>query len=206
MEDSPDPGILIDADSLITGKIDRLFESLDARDFVATQFCNQLIHSRAISRRLGIIKTKYAGKLDVHLVDEALSGPYCGLNVGVFGCRPGSPVVSDWYDWTMACRDTFIPDEMTLNLLQARWIPAGEMIVVDGRYNASPKDWKDPPNDVRIWHGHGNSFTKEGKAPRAAAMWRPHFERALEANLGGMKDWIEDCGNKHIPEAKYNGR
>jgi len=47
--------------------------------------------------------------------------------------------------------------------------------------------------DIRLIHWHGSKHC--GKR-ESADVWRGHFLRAMEANVGGLKEWAGQCDKR----------
>lgn len=190
--DDYEAGILFDADTLITGPVEELFRGVEEFGFVATQFNQWTTRGPIMQRRIKNLRR--CPEVDQELVEDVLRRPYPAFNVGVFASNPKSPVLPEWYEWTMAAKWTFIGDEVALQPLQVKHVPKRRMVVADGRFNHSPK--VEPARPVHVWHGHGNCFTKEEKSPVGVSMWYPLYRKAVEENLGGIAEWKDHCKHR----------
>lgn len=200
-----DSCLYLDADLLINGNLDYMFEMSEKYGFCATQFCNwdmtcSIAYNR-VKRLIGI------EGIDQYMVKQALRSTEVSFNSGIFSCSPVSPVLPPWGEWTWLSRRVYISGETALHPVMQRFMPIGKAtIAAGGAYNCStlrfkPKNLKD--EDVKIWHFHGDSNTKFEKSPRGARMWYPKYIEAMEENLGGIRDWVDKCKNdKHRNLAK----
>jgi len=194
-----DVGLYLDADTMIQGDLNELFDCAKDYGFVATQFNDWTTHSRLIPGRIAGLQ-KFP-EIDQEAVKELIDNPYPSVNGGIWSFKPSSPVLPLWYEWTCVAREIFISDEVVLHVMRVMFRKDGEFnTLVGGAYNCSckfqPKDLKD--EDVIIRHFHGNCNTKWSKSPRGVKMWYPHFYRCLRSNVGNMKNWIGEIRNKNM--------
>lgn len=183
-----DCSLLLDADTIISGKLDELFEAAERSGYVVAQFCNWLTTNGIIRNR--VKRLLNYPELDLDLVRDCMETPYPSPNVGVFACVPGSPVMPTWREWTMIARTVFIPDESVMQALFPYFSRLGQAEIIDGRWNCSTMRFQSfPDEEIRVWHGHGNGFLRPRKAPKGHEMWWNLFMQAREENLGGIMDW-----------------
>jgi len=208
-------GLYLDADTSVHESIDYLFHRINSEtSFVATQFNKWLSTGKIPRNRVGRLK-KFS-EIDQDAVETMLVDPWPSLNGGVFVCRPGSPVLKKWYEWTKVARKIFISDETVLHVLQPIFGPSGEMTVVTGgKYNCSPmrfqpKDLLD--EDVVIRHYHGDSNTRETKSSKGVGIWWKLYRKCMQKNIGGIQLWRAEVGNHYldrleqsIVRGKFNG-
>jgi hypothetical protein len=133
------------------------------------------------------------------LIDTLLERPWPSVNTGIFGAKPDSPVLPLWHQWTLAAKDTFIPDEIVMHLMVAKFGPTNEISVAGGgKWNCSPK--LQPvglaDSDVKIWHFHGDSGWRIEKSRKGVQLWYPVFCECLDKNIGGIEDWYKDIPSK----------
>jgi len=190
-----DSSVLLDADTIIVGPLDELFEATERRGYAVTQFCDWKTTNNIIKNR--VKRLRNFPELDQMLVEACLESPYPSANVGIFGCIPGSPVMPVWRHWSYVTRNIFIADESVMQALLPRFIEQGLAEIVDGRFNCSTMRFQHVPDEeVRIWHGHGNSFLRPTKSPKGHAMWWKRFEEARAQNLGNINAWIDRHDSK----------
>ncbi len=192
-------GLYLDADTLIRGSIDPLFDPAYQYGFVATQFCNWTTKNGIVRSR---IKRMYKfSKLRRALIDNVLNEQWPSVNGGVFACRPSSIVLPMWYKWTTIVRSIFISDETCLHALMTMYIPQKKAtIAMGGAWNCSPKfQPKDLPNeDVVIWHFHGDSNTRLNKCRKGVDLWYTAYRRCIDENIGGVQTWRREIKNKYL--------
>ena len=200
-----DAVLYLDADTTVHGDLTPLFDMTIDHSFVATQWNDWMSTSGIAHKRvLGLSEIDESFKPWVKL---ATSSPWPSVNGGVWACRPYSPVLQKWHDWTLRCKDIFISDERVLHLMQPLFYPTGDMVTVTagGRYNSSPKfrSSKIKDEDVVVWHFHGDSNVRpENKSQKGYDLWWPIFEECLRENIGGIADWWDKVGNKWITKLK----
>ena len=214
-------GIYLDCDTVVSGDITPLFILAETFGFVFTQFCKwvstgKIIRER-VSRLIGI------EGIPQDAVQRVLEWPMPSVNTGIFACKPGSPVLDEWYGYIEVAKHLFIGDEISAHALASKyidpdqvrtvqWRPVGTLttsggevsIAGGGIWNCSPKlQPTDLPDDqVRIWHGHGDCFTRPNKSPIGAAMWWPLFEEVYQTNIGGIQDWAGAIQHKFFQTMK----
>lgn len=193
-----DVGLYLDADTMIQGNLDRLFDEADDYGFVATQFNDWTTHDRLVPGR--IKGMRQFPEIDQDAVEELINHDYFSVNGGIWAFKPSSPVLPKWYEWTCLARPIFISDETVLHVMQIIFRKGEFYTLSGGDYNCSckfqPKHLKD--EDVVIRHFHGNCNTKWSKSQRGVKIWYPHFYRCLRSNVGNIRDWIGKIRNKNM--------
>ena len=195
-------GLYLDADTFIVGKFDKYFEYAEQYGFVATQFNDWVTNVGRIRGRVSMLLGRESINQDA--VKRVIHNTYPSVNGGVFFCKPNSEVLRTWREWSLAVRDIFICDEIALHAIMGfYWQKDMEFRVIrDGVVNCSPKFrpafLKD--EDLVVWHGHGDSFTRPNKSKRGVELWTPEFQYCLNNNVGGMQEWIGTVNNKFLSE------
>jgi len=200
-----DPGdinLYIDADTTIHGKLAPMFDAAAIHGFAATQFNTWRVDSKLMRGRISRLGD-FPG-IDQNLLQRALVEEWPSVNGGVWAARSNSPVLPLWYQWSFEAKSIFIADEVVLHLLQIKFQPTGEMEVMEGgRWNCSPRPKLQPADlrdeDIIIRHYHGDSNVRLQKCTRGYELWHPIFKRCAELNIGGVRDWYRDVGNKWFP-------
>lgn len=176
--------LYLDADTLVAGSVDELFELADHEDFGVTQFANWRTTKRVMRRRIEAWRNVASDRFDptghASLIEDALADQPA-INAGVVVLRTDRPAVRHWRDLAVAGRNTFICDEIALQLITARYAHR----VFDCRFNCSPVCAKGT-KDVRIWHFHGERHLR---APECRAIWLPAFEEAARKGVADLGDW-----------------
>lgn len=201
--------IYLDADTLIRGPLDLLFEMNGQHEFVATQFCDWKSNGGLISKRISSLLGKGLNETAICFV---LDNPLPSVNGGVFSCRPDSNVLWEWLGWTTVTRESvFIADETCLHALAGLYYEMPEMFAIleGGAYNCSPKH--QPKNlkdeDVKIWHFHGDSNVRPDKCKKGVEMWIPELLSCLDVNFGGILEWFGEAAkqNKYLSKLEIPG-
>jgi len=202
-ESKADITLYLDADTIVQGCLDPLFEYADQYGFAATQFCDWVTTGRTIGRRIKDLE-KFI-ELDQSLIEIATKQSWPSVNGGVWATRPSSSVLPLWYEWTMAAKTTFIADEKVLHLMMLKFSSTREMVVLcaNGKWNCSPlhQSEKLADGDVIIRHFHGDSNVRPRKTQKGFDLWEPLYRECLELNVGGIADWIGTIKNKHMRRA-----
>lgn len=194
-----DDVLFLDADVSIHGRLEPLFDMIEIYGFVATQFCDWVSTGGTIVKRLQSLRQ--FPEIDNTLIDTLLAQPWPSVNTGIFGGKPNSPVLPLWHQWTIAAKDTFIPDEKIMHLMVAKFGPSSEIsVATGGRWNCSPR--LQPAGledrDVCIWHFHGDSNLRPSKSQRGFEMWKSLYHRAMSENIGFIRDWVKGVPNKWL--------
>lgn len=196
-----DSVLFLDADTLVCGKLDRLFDAIDTYECVVTQFCDWVTTGGIISKRIKSLLE--FPEIDPQLVDKITTHKYPSINTGIFGAMPSSQALHKWNEWTVAAKDTFIPDEKVMHLIVAEFSEKAEIsVATGGRWNCSPMYQPTylSDSDVVIWHFHGDSNVRPDKSAKGFGIWWPVFQSSLHMNLGGMAEWIGKINNRHLNE------
>lgn len=194
--------LYLDADVLVYEDPTALlsqFREYSNLEFIATQFNDW--HSNQ-----GQPQNRVRHLIDRHPISQpavhaALTTAYPSPNGGVFAARPGSDILKLWETWTAAVLDLFIADETCLHAIVAQFYGQPSFKVeLGGAWNCSPKyqPLSLPHDEVAILHGHGDCWTRPDKSPRGANHWAAAFRTVLDLNIGGIRGWWRDCGNKHL--------
>ena len=193
--------LYLDADTLVAGRLDSLLDTAQSSQFAATQFANWLAHGRTVRRRLEAWRTITHERFDPEclntLVDQALqSGP--AVNGGVFAFRRDAEILRPWRELSYAGCDTFICDEVALQLM----LPRFPHKVLDCRFNCSPVYAKHT-TDVRVWHFHGERHVGH---PVCRELWWPAFRISLAENIAGLAEWAPDFDRRLAGALRHNRR
>lgn len=192
-----DSAVLLDADTIPVHSPVELFELAEQYGYVVTQFCDWMTTNSIIRNRVKRLLPFDA--LDKQLINDVLTHSYPSPNVGVFGTVPGSPVMPVWYDWSFTSRGVYIADESAMQALLPMFMRTGLGTIVDGRWNCSTMRFQHVPDEeVKLWHGHGNSFIRKDKSPKGFAMWWALYQDALQQDIGGINTWIHKISSKHF--------
>jgi hypothetical protein len=185
-------GVYLDADTLVAGSIEPLLESAAKHGFCATRFADWVTTGRTLRRRIERWRIVEGQKFDRQQIDvmiEATLKPQPAVNGGVFGFRNDASILAPWYELAHTGRNTFICDEIALQLL----LPHYEHELLDCRFNCSPIH-AGPRDDVRIWHFHGEKHVRREACRK---LWLPVYEECLAENIADIDSWTP-CGDKRL--------
>jgi len=197
-----DVSLYLDCDVTTHGSLEPLFYYANKNGFCSTQFCDWRVASRMMRSRLETLRE--FDIIDKDILDQTLEGDWPSVNGGVWACRPDSPVLNKWLEWSVAANSTFIPDEKVLHLMQTFFSTVMYKpfytLCEEGQYNCSPKYQSDALKDehVVIRHFHGDSNVRRNKSEKGYKIWRPIFQECLDNNVGSICDWYKDVGNKYL--------
>lgn len=197
-----DSVLYLDADTTIHGDLSLLFDLAEQYGFCATQFNNWTMANGIPRSRVNTLRE--FPEIPVDAIDTVTNNhDWPSVNGGVWAARPNSLVLPIWHKWTMASVKTFICDEKVLHVLVPQFCESGQIwVLTGGAYNCSamkkyqPADL--PDEDVVVWHYHGDSNCRPDKSPDGCLRWRSIFEETVRRNIGGIRDWYRNVGNRFL--------
>lgn len=191
--------LYLDADTIPVKaiSIDRLFELGGEFGFCGTQFCGYVSNGKTVGGRIRRLLGREG--IDQIYVEAALASGYPSVNGGVFSCRPESPALPLWQEWTSKVLDIFIADETVLHVVMVKMLSETKQFTValGGSFNCSPcrKQRALRGSKVGIWHGHGDSFSRPNKSVRGVGLWWPRYKECLLRNTGRIAEWKDAALN-----------
>ena len=179
-----DETVFIDADTLVVGKIDEIFDSIKDHDLSVTQFCNWSSSGRAIGRRI----KGFAKYISEDTLQKALSyGP--AVNTGIYGFPKNSPIFNEWLELAKMGQSSglYIPDEIACQILLHKY----KTKILDSKFNVSVKFGM---NDIdkRVIHFHGRKHCR--KFP-LAELWLKAFVDFLRNKEADISEHINYDNN-----------
>ena len=170
--------VFIDADTIVVGKINELFDAVDDYTFMVTRMVDWGTSSGAVGRRI-------KQWLDVcpELIQPAVDFGLA-INTGVFGFGRDCKLMHDWYGLASQGQDLFIPDEISCQLL----LPKHKHNVMSDSFNKSCKFGK-IDGDTRIIHFHGRKHCREN-LPFNGNLWVAIFNEVRELNIADVSSWM----------------
>jgi hypothetical protein len=169
-----DYNVFIDADTLVVGRIDELFNTAQ---FTITRMAEWSTNGTKISHRI-----KNWSNICPDLIEPALNYKKA-INTGIFAFVRDATIFNEWYGLTLKNRDTFIPDEISCQLL----LPKHSHNLLDCRFNWSCKYGPDI-DDIRIIHFHGRKHCRPG-LPFNADKWVKVYNEVVNQNLADVCQW-----------------
>lgn len=177
-----DRTLFIDADTLIVGDPTPLFDYLDTRELVVTNFGNWQSQGNKMKKRIGGWKG-LTPAIDAMVADQ-LSKQWPAINTGVFAFRKDWQYARQWHTITDKGSPKHMADELAMQLLLSVMDPK-TYEVVDDRWNTSPL-YGAMQQDAVIWHFHGRKHVRKEACKK---LWVPAFEECREKNVGGIAEW-----------------
>lgn len=194
-----DQTILLDADTICTGPIEELFNA----PLTVTKFSNWVTTGKIVGGRIAQWEKRGIRASTAQWLRRL---PHPAINTGVVGWNRDAAheTLEEWEALSLEGWQCSFTDELAMQILLAEsenkldtWLDLEcrgegfdrpfEIRLVDDRYNCSPVFGVNR-EDARIWHYHGRRMVRR---PEAAALYRPHLLAALDANAGGIADWLE---------------
>lgn len=179
--------VYLDADTLVRGSIEPLFDFGMRHAVTLTQFSDWTSNGRKIPNRI-----RPWNDVAPSDVEQMLRKAYPAINTGIIAfdkSRDSQLFFQEWRELT-AKKICFICDELSAQLIF--WRHACR--VVDDRWNASPVHSRQ--SEPVIWHGHGSKFIKREQGRK---IWLPWYDACVEFNVGGIANWTPS-GDKHLRE------
>lgn len=170
--------VALDADTLVVGRIDELFDIAEQAEFCVAQLGSWRSSGRTIATRI----RRWESSLPDDMAAALAFGP--AINCGVVAFRKDSRFYADWLRLALPGRETFIPDEVCCQVVLHRY----PHLVLDGKWNRSCKhDDPDLP-DTRIIHYHGRKHCRPG-LPWHGGTWVAEYDKAVAGNVGSAAEW-----------------
>jgi hypothetical protein len=170
-----DLSVFLDADTLVRGNIDELFELAEKHDFVAPKFTNWTTKTKAITRRIESWRSTYPDLMKGAFEYEP------ALNCGVFAFKKNAHYMLEWYQKTLPNRGVFIPDETAMQCI----VHLYKHFACDQKYNVSCKysTPKDPDTRVIHYHGRKHCRMKKDKILYGGELWMEEYNQAASENF-----------------------
>jgi hypothetical protein len=188
-----DRTLWIDADVVVNGKIDEMFEYLDDYDVAIPHFANWWSDGNTISKRI----KGYEGIADQKYIDVAIKH-HPAINTGILSYRRDLPFLKEWIELAQkGDGKLFIPDEVAFQVLY----PSFEKIfIAPMKFNVSVKH--DPgTEDKRVIHFHGQKHCLDFPL---CDMWKNAFEEMCATNIANILYFKEKYADKRL-RAYING-
>jgi predicted SAM-dependent methyltransferase len=144
--------VFIDADTVVLGNINELFDHASEHDMCVTKFAGWSSSGRTISKRIRSFE-KYISE---EMIKNAISyGP--AINTGIYAFNKNSKIFDEWSKLAKIGQSNslYIPDEVACQIL----LPQYNVKVLDEIYNTSVRFGK-VDNKNKIIHYHGRKHCK----------------------------------------------
>lgn len=177
-----DRTVFLDADTVVIGCIDDLFDMLNYHDVVVTHFCDWFTSKNPVAERI-----KEWNSIYPELIQSALSfGPAINTGVFAFNCSEQATLMLDtWASMVLPGRKLFICDEICLQLI----IPMFDCGVASGVFNTSCKFGRLTP-DTRVIHFHGKKHCRcERPLPFFGDVWVGLFDEVFRRDVASISAW-----------------
>ena len=174
-----DKTMWLDTDTLITGKIDEMFDYLDDYEVAIPHFAGWWSDGKGMSKRI----KRYEDKCPKEWIDKALEhNP--AINCGVFTFRKDTPYLDEWLKLAKkGDGNMFIPDEVAFQVIYPRH---PEVFIAPMKYNVSVKHDPDT-KDKRIIHYHGQKHVLDVPNCRP---WKNALKEMKEDNTGYINEFL----------------
>jgi hypothetical protein len=170
--------VALDADTLIVGSIDELFEEAEMSSFCVAKLGNCKTYWRGIAERIRAWQPWLPND-----VKPALEfGP--AINCGVVAFLKKASLYRDWTKLALPGRDNFIPDETCCQVILHRYPHK----ILDSRWNCSCKHDNPEKPDTRIIHFHGRNHCRPG-LPSFGRLWVEAFDKILTDDTANITKW-----------------
>ena len=191
-----DKTLWIDADVVVVGKIDEMFEHLkDNITFSIPNFCNWWSDGKGISRRV----KRFEGLVPQNILDEALNH-YPAINTGVFSYKKQTKFLKDWIDLAVKTngKRIFISDEIACQILMPQF--KDEIYIADPKFNVSVL-YGNEIEDKRLIHYHGS---KSVLSVPLCDIFKQIFKEMRDNNIANINNFLK-YADKRITEYLKNG-
>lgn len=186
-----DQTLWIDADVVVTGKIDKMFDYLDEHnvDFCIPHFCGWVSTGHHISKRIN----RFQGVAEDRHLKEALNS-HPAVNTGVLSFRKSDKWQKFVQYWTdLAHRGSqkhiFIPDEVACQILYP------SMHEWDLKYFIAPTDYNvsvlhdhGVSKEPKIYHFHGDKHVLDVPT---CEIWKATFKEMCDQNVANINSFLK---------------
>ena len=181
-----DKTLWLDADTIVNGKIDEMFDYLDDEcSFAIPNFSNWWSDGKGISRRI----KRLEGLVPQEYLEESLKH-YPAINTGVFSYKKQTKFLREWIDLTLKVQSSgkriFIFDEICCQILMPQF--KKEIKVVDPKFNVSVL-YGNEIKDKRVIHFHGSKEIISGVA--LCEIWKSTFSEMCAPNIANINSFLK---------------
>jgi len=180
-----DRTLWLDADAVVLGPIDEMFDYLDDNDVAIPHFAGWWsdggIYSRRIKKYKGIAAPKY--------IDEALKH-HPAVNTGIVAYRK-CKFIEDWIELAIkggskkGKEKIFIADEVAFQVLYPSY---DRIFIAPRKFNVSVKHDHGETKDPRIIHYHGDKHVLEHPN---CEHWKETFNKMRKENIANINAFMK---------------
>jgi len=184
-----DRTLWLDADMVIMGSLDEMFDKLDDADVVIPHFCGWWADGPKISQRT----KRFQGIAEQRHIDKAL-GHYPATNTGILSFRKSdkwTKFVTDWV--TLAHKGSlahiFIPDEVSFQVLWPSIEEWGlKIFIANRKFNVSVLHDHGGTEDIRVAHFHGQKHCLDVPL---CNIWKNVFAEMCKDNIANINHFLQ---------------
>ena len=180
-----DRTVFLDADTLVVGPFNELLPREGTEEIRLTRYSDWVTTGGKIGGRIERYRDLLPEKVALMRGHE-----YPAINTGIYGFTKDSIAYFAEHRRLCELHPIFMSDELVAQLIFIDY----PHLILDCRWNYSPvyppKTLPELGNDIRIWHFHGFSHAKIGKADaKGWSIWKPYYERCVAENIACIADW-----------------
>lgn len=184
-----DRTLWLDADMIITGKLDEMFDDLDNTDLVIPHFAGWWSDGPKISART----KRFKGIAEDRHYNKALER-FPATNTGILSFRKSekwTKFVNDWV--TLAHKGSqakiFIPDEVAFQILWPSIEEWGLRIhIANRKFNVSVLHDHQGSEDMRVMHYHGQKHVLDHPN---CDLWKNTLKEMRESNVANIEHFLQ---------------
>jgi len=181
-----DRTLWLDSDTIVVGKLDEMFDSLDKADVVIPHFANWWSDGPKISKRI----LDFKGIAEDKFVDEALRH-HPAINTGVLSWKKSEKwnlFATDWVKLADKGR-FFISDEKAFQVLYPSAQNWGlSVYIAPSKFNVSVLHDHNKSDDIRVWHFHGKKHVLSHKN---CYIWKNLFEEMRKKDTANINSYLQ---------------
>lgn len=169
--------LFLDADTVVIGKMDEMFGA----PLTLTQFAKWESNKRLPKKWISVWKEYIKREDFLDMIQVQLDHAYPAINTGAFAFRRDNANLVLWKTLAGLFPTARMVDETSMQILTSA-IPHR---IMDDRFNNSVARGH-ATMDVRMIHFHGRKHCGQRKGTE---IWKESFRKAMEADIGSLKEW-----------------
>jgi hypothetical protein len=193
--------LFLDADTLVAGSIDELFQANTMAPLVATGFMAGASNQDPVRARLRVWQSIQDEVHPSYELKRRLSSlikhPHPAVNAGVFAFRRDADCLARWDKLTRAGQRMPLPDEIAMQiiLLEAPHLFLGH------HFNCHPSGFSHRFG-VKIWHFAGRSHL----IPGCNQLWLPVYRECIDKGIARIGQWSRVESMQHEDGQEWERR